>query len=518
MSVSGASATSEHGMVATSHPLAVEVALDALRDGGTSVDAAIAAGAMLTVVDPRSTGIGGDLFAQCWLPGAREPVGLAAAGPAPARMTMTALEERGFSRMPTAGPWCVTVPGSVAGWDALMNRFGRLGLERALTPAIDVAEGGFEVLPFIAEDWSDSVDKLSANAYSASLFLPAGRPPQAGEKLKNEDLGRSLRAIASSPSTFYTGWIAEEIDAAMRTLNGPLTAQDLASWNGPEWVVPIRRRFRDSDVYEMPPPTQGIVVLESLGLYEALRPNGRVQEDHAAIECVKLAVADAAAYVADPMFSSLNVEPLLSDSYLDSRRRRVDMDAARPASAGTLAGDTVYVAVTDREGGACSFIQSLFMAFGSGVGVPGTGIVLQNRGTGFTLEGGHPNSPEPRKRPFHTIIPATLGRDGHLRGVFGVVGGPMQPQGHFQVLRNVLDRRMDPQSAVAEPRFRVGPAMQVSFERSYDRRVVESLGALGHEPSELSRFEAGGAQLILVENDGFVAGSDPRKDGMAGGY
>jgi gamma-glutamyltranspeptidase / glutathione hydrolase len=518
MTASTTAATSDRGMVATSHPLAVEAALEALRDGGTSADAAIAAGAMLTVVDPRSTGIGGDLFAQCWMPGEAEPVALAAAGPAPARMTTSALEAEGFSSMPEEGPWSVTVPGSVAGWDTLMTRFGRLGLERALRPAIEVAESGFEVLPFIADDWSGSVEKLSKDAYSTALFLPDGRPPQAGEKLTNEDLARSLRAVASSPATFYTGWIAEAIDAAMRALDGPLAARDLASWNGPEWVRPISRRFREFDVYELPAPNQGIVVLEALGLYEELLPNGRVEEDHAGIESLKLAVADGAAYVADPEFSSYDVASLLSEDYLASRRRQLDMEAARPALPGTLASDTVYVAVADGKGGACSFIQSVFAGFGSGVGVPGTGMILQNRGSGFTLERGHPNSPESGKRPFHTIIPAMLGDHGRPRGVFGVVGGPMQPQGHFQVLRNLLDRGMDPQASVAEPRFRVGPGMNVSFESSYDEDVVEALRARGHVASELSRFEAGGAQLILLESGGFVGGSDPRKDGLAKGY
>ena len=518
MNESSTAATSDRGMVATSHPLAVDAALEALRDGGTSVDAAIAAGAMLTVVDPRSTGIGGDLFAQCWMPGEPGPVALAAAGPAPARMTAAALEAEGFSSMPEDGPWSVTVPGSVAGWDALMSRFGRLGLERVLRPAIEVAESGFEVLPFIADDWSGSVEKLSKDAYSSALFLPEGRPPQAGEKLTNEDLGRSLRAVASSPSTFYTGWIAEAIDAAMQAVGGPLAASDLASWSGPEWVQPLCRRFREFDVYELPAPNQGIVVLEALGLYEQLRPDGRVEEDHAGIECLKLAVADAAAYVADPKFASYDVASLLSEDYLASRRRQLDMGAARPAMPGTLASDTVYVAVADREGGACSFIQSVFAGFGSGVGVPGTGMVLQNRGSGFTLERGHPNSPESGKRPFHTIIPAMLGDRGHPRGVFGVVGGPMQPQGHFQVLRNLLDRGMDPQASVAEPRFRVGSGLNVSFESSFDQDVVESLQTRGHAPSELSRFEAGGAQMILVESDGFAGGSDPRKDGLARGY
>jgi gamma-glutamyltranspeptidase / glutathione hydrolase len=325
MKSSTTAVTSERGMVATSHPLAVDAALEALRDGGTSVDAAIAAGAMLTVVDPRSTGIGGDLFAQCWMPRDAEPIALTAAGPAPARMTISALEAEGFSSMPEEGPWSVTVPGSVAGWDALMSRFGRLGLERVLRPAIEVAESGFEVLPFIADDWSGSVEKLSKDAYSSALFLPEGRPPQAGEKLTNEDLARSLRAVASSPSSFYTGWIAEAIDAAMGAAGGPLAARDLAAWNGPEWVRPLRRRFREFDVYELPAPTQGTVVLEALGLYEELRPNGRVEEDHAGIECLKLAVADGAAYVADPGFSSYDVASLLSEDYLAARRRQLDM-------------------------------------------------------------------------------------------------------------------------------------------------------------------------------------------------
>jgi gamma-glutamyltranspeptidase / glutathione hydrolase len=511
-------ATSNRGMVATSHPLAVDAALDVMRDGGTSVDAAVAAGAMLTVVDPRSTGIGGDVFAQCWTPGDEEPVALAAAGPAPARMTPATLEERGFRSMPQDGPWSVTVPGGVAGWDALMKRYGRLDLNRVLQPAIEVAEAGFEVTPFIAADWSQSVEKLSANPYGKSLFLPDGHPPKAGQRFTNPDLAKSLRAVAESPATFYSGWIAEAIDDAMRQLDGPLSSGDLAAWDGPEWVRPMRASFRGLDVYELPPPNQGVVALQALKLYEELNPGGRVDEDHAGIECLKLAVSDAAAHVADPQFSRIDADALVSDRYLKGRRDLIDMGAAGIRSSGSPSADTVYVAVADTRGGACSFIQSIFAGFGSGVAVPGTGIVLQNRGAGFTLARGHPNSCDAGKRPFHTIIPAMLGELGRPRGVFGVVGGPLQPQGHFQVLRNMIDREMNPQAAVGEPRFRVGDGLHVWFESSYDAGVVGELASRGHIVSELSRSEAGGAQVIVCDADGFVGGSDPRKDGLARGY
>lgn len=511
-----AAAIADKWMVATSQPLAVDAALEVLEEGGNAVDAAVAAAAVLTVVDPRSTGIGGDAFALYWGPGTRGPVGFAAAGPAPAGMTVEAVRGAGFDAMPPDGPWTVTVPGVVAGWERLLDRLGTIDLARALAPAITIAQDGFEVTRAIATDWIDSVDKLTRYPYSASVYLREGRPPAVGERMENPDLAAALRSIAADGSkVFYEGWIAERIGAAMRDAGGPLRASDLAGWRGPRWVTPISARFRDVDVYEMPPPNQGLLALQALKIYGGLEPSSRVDEEHAAIESLKLAFADAERYIADPDVYAVPVEGLLSDRYIAERRRLVDPSSAAAAQAGRPS-DTVYVAVMGREEG-CSFIQSIYSGFGSGVGAEGTGIILHNRGSGFLLEDGHPNRPEPGKRPYHTIIPAMLGRDGELWGCLGVVGAFMQPQGQLQVLRALLDRGADPQAALDAPRFRFLGGRRVGFEDSYDGAIVAELERRGHERAGISSFEAGGGQLIVRSEEGLIGGSDPRKDGLARG-
>ena len=511
-----ASATADKWMVATSHPLAVEAALDVLEDGGNAVDAAVVAAAVLTVVDPRSTGIGGDAFAMYWGPRTQGPVGFAAAGPAPSGMSLETVRGAGFDAMPADGPWTVTVPGVVAGWERLLDRLGTIGLARAVEPAAAIAEAGFDVTRAIATDWIDSVDKLARYEYSASVYLSEGRAPALGERMQNPDLAAALRAIGAEGSqVFYEGWIAERIDAAVREVGGPLRASDLAGWRGPRWVTPISARFRDVDVYEMPPPNQGLLALQALKIYEGLEPASRVDEEHAAIESLKLAFADAERYIADPDVHPVPVEGLLSDDYIAERRRLVDPASAAAARAGSPS-DTVYVAVM-AEGEGCSFIQSIYSGFGSGVGVEGTGIILHNRGSGFVLADGHPNRPEPGKRPYHTIIPAMLGREGALWGCLGVVGAFMQPQGHLQVLRALLDRGADPQAALDAPRFRFLGGRRVGFEDSFDPAVATELGGRGHTTTAISSFEAGGGQLIVRSDGGLIGGSDPRKDGLARG-
>ena len=504
-------------MVATSQPLAVDAALGVLDEGGNAFDAAVTAAAVLAVVDTRSTGIGGDAFALYWSPATDGPVGLAASGPAPTGLSLESLRAAGFSSMPEDGHWTVTVPGVVAGWEQGLSRWGTISLPRALAPAIEIAEQGFEVTPHIADVWDDSVDMLSRDDYLASVYLLDGRAPKVGERVINSDLATSLRAIAQSGArAFYDGWIAERIEAAVKAGGAPLRAADLARWTGPRTVDPISAQYRGMDVYEMPPPNQGVLALQALKLYAGTHNETRTDEEHAAIECVKLAFADAKSHVADPDFHPVPVQEMLSDAYIDAWRTELDPIRAARARAGNPS-DTVYIAVM-REGEGCSFIQSIFGAFGSGVGVEGTGIVLQNRGAGFVLKDGHPNRPEPGKRPFHTIIPAMLGQYGNLRGCFGVVGGSMQAQAHLQVVRNLLDRGADPHTAVAEPRFKFLDGRRVAFEPSFDSTVVAELEARGHETSrDLSTYEAGGGQLIVRDGDGLRGGSDPRKDGIAKG-
>ena len=503
-------------MVATSHPLAVEAALEVLDAGGTAVDAAVSAAAVLCVVDPRSTGLGGDLFALTWEPDSAEPVGLAAAGGAPAGMTTTRLRAAGHDVMPELGPWSITVPGAPAGWEALLSRFGVLGRERVLEASIRHAEHGSRVTPAGAREWANDVRKLRHDAEASALFLPGGRAPRAGEVFANPQLGKTLRVfVREGAQPFYTGDLAERIATTVLAGGGPLSTEDLASWRGPEWVQPLRGRYRDVEVLQMPPPGQGIVVLEALGIYAGF-PGSEdpVLQEHRAIESLKLAIDEATRHLADPAFEPVPVDAMLDPQHLRDQRSRVGPRAAR-AQAG-VASDTVYVAVVDGRGGACSLIQSLFRAFGSGMAVPGTGLVLQNRASGFVLSDDHPNRPVPGKRPFHTIIPAMLDRGGRFAGSLGVVGGHMQPQGQVQVLRNVLDRGMGPQAAVDAPRFRTYENDVLLVEASYDRTVADGLAARGHDVGVLPLLEAGGAQLILRTDDGLAGGSDRRKGGCVG--
>ena len=503
-------------MVATSHPLAARAGTRALEAGGTAADAAVAAAAVLCVVDPRSTGIGGDAFALHWPPGASAPEALAAAGPSAAGLTPGALAAAGHAgAMPDTGPWTVTVPGAVSAWQTLLDRYGRLGLDRALAPAIDLAERGFAVTPVVAREWRGAAPRLAADEVARTLLLPGGRPPGAGERWANPELAGVLREIAAGgAAAFYHGRAGAAIGAAVDRAGGPLRAADLAGWSGADWVAPLRGRFRDVDVFQLPPPGQGIVVLEALGIFGALDCPAPADAEHAAIEALKLAFADAGRHLADPDHASVPVDRLLGVAHLAERRAAIDMASAGAAAAGT-ASDTVYVAAADGDGGACSFIQSLYEGFGSGIAVPGTGIVLHNRGAGFVLEDGHPNRAAPGKRPYHTIIPAMLARGDDFFGCLGVVGGSMQPQGQMQVLRHLLDDGMEPQAALDAPRVRVLGGHRVGIERDYDRGLADALADRGHEVSLLPGSLAGGAQLILRDGDRLCGASDPRKDGCA---
>jgi gamma-glutamyltranspeptidase/glutathione hydrolase len=510
-------------MVATSHPLAVEAALGALRAGGTAVDAAVVAAAVLTVADPPSTGIGGDLFCLAWPPGARTPTALAAAGGGALGLSVEALRAAGHHEMPEEGPWTVTVPGAVAGWMALLERFGTLGLDTALAPAVAIADGGFQVTPAVAFAWAEARPKLARHEGASSPFFPGGDAPAAGERFANPGLARILRRIGEEgPGAIYGGPIGERIAETVERAGGPLRAQDLAEWEGPGWSEPIQLDDGETTIFEHPPPTQGLVVLEALGIYRELEPVGRVEDEHAAIESLKLAFADAFRHLADPAVEPVPVGALLGAAHLRDRAKGIALDPARQSGPGRREGkDTVYVAVVDPEGGACSLIQSLYGHFGSGLVVPGTGIVLQNRGAGFTLEEDHPNRPAPGKRPYHTIIPAMLGRGGGFLGCLGVVGAFQQPQAQLQVLRNVLRRGMDPQGAIEAPRFRIfgleDGDYRACFEPGFPQETVDGLARLGHRVDRLRWWEAGGAQVILRDADGsLIAGSDPRKDGLAG--
>ena len=507
---------SARGMVAASHPLAVDAAVAVLKEGGTAADAAVTAAAMLSVVDPRSTGLGGDLFAMYWEPGSNAPTGLAAAGPAPARMTVQALRERGFESMPLDGPWTVTVPGATWGWSSLLERYGRLGRERLLRPAINAARKGFTIAPVIAEEWRLGADKLRRNPPAAAVFLPGGGVPEAGSTFRNPGIADALEAYAASGhAPFYSGAVAAGFVDAVSSLGGPLCMSDLEAWSGPEWVDPIRAQFRGIDVYEMPPPGQGVVVLESVGLYHGQPTTSNGEADHYLVESLKAAFADAADHVADPDFSPVAVGDLLDDERLRKMRDQIGAHASDARAPG-MPSDTVYVCVVDESGAACSLIQSLYESFGSGVMAPGSGVLLHNRGNGFTLREGHPNRPEGGKRPYHTIIPAMLGDGVDFKGCLGVVGGFMQPQGQLQILRNVFDRGMSAQQAVDAPRLRVVGGRTIGLEEGFDKASSAELATRGHHIKILPRFDYGGAQMILRTDDGLDGGSDQRKDGYVG--
>jgi gamma-glutamyltranspeptidase / glutathione hydrolase len=457
------------GMVATSQPLATRAGLRALERGGNAADAALAAAAVLCVTEPMSTGIGGDCFGQVWRDGRLE--GLDAAGPAPADADPGALVEQ-------TGPRSVTVPGAVGGWAALAERHGRLGLDSCLADAIDAAEAGFAVAPRTAESWQRTGG-------------PLGPPPAVGDVVFQPELGVTLRRIADEgPSAFYSGEVAEAISAASW-----LEKSDLESYE-PRWVEPLRLAYKGIEVSELPPPTQGVCALEALGLLERSSPSlaGKIR-------CVQLALEDALARVRD----GADVGELLSPAYLDARR-------GRGAALGEPPGGTVYLCAVDRDRMAVSFIQSLHDPFGSGVVAPGTGVVLQNRGACFSVSG----AVEPGRRPYHTIIPGMLLRDGELLGPFGVMGGFIQAQAHVQVVSSIVDDGLDPQAALDRPRFRVerdGVRLEEGlWEHEAD---LQRLGYATVRETDASAF--GGGQAVLVVGEALVGGSDPRKDGYAGG-
>lgn len=523
---------SPRGTVATSQPLASEAGLRVLRDGGTAADAAIAAAAVLNVVEPMSTGIGGDAFALVYLASTGEVLGLNASGRAPAAATPERYRAAGFDAVPERGLWSVTVPGAVDGWAELHRRCGRLPWPRLLEPAIEYAEHGFPVSEIIARDWGRAADLLAADPDAARTYLPGGKPPRTGEVVRQPGLARTFRELASGGrDAFYRGAVAEQLAAFCGARGGLLSAADLAGHTS-AWVEPIRTRYRGHDVIELPPNTQGLAVLLALNVLagDDLGALGCLSADglHLQIEAVKRALADARRWVADPDLEPAPLEELLSPEYAARRRASIGPRAATAVEPGDLRstlpsrGDTVYLAAVDADGNAVSFINSLYSPFGSGVVAGDTGICLQNRASGFTLDPRHPNCLAPGKRPFHTLIPGMVLKDGALWMAFGVMGGGMQAQGHVQVLSHLLDHGLTPQEALDAPRFRVLPDGLVGLEEGVGTAVWRELERRGHRL-------VGGAQLRGQFGGGQIAGvhpgtgvrfgaSEPRKDGCALGY
>jgi gamma-glutamyltranspeptidase/glutathione hydrolase len=508
-------------VIATSQPLAAQAGLAMLRAGGNAVDAAVAAAAALTVVEPTSNGIGGDAFA---IVSAGDRLhGLNASGRAP--MALRPEHFAGQRAIPETGWAGVTVPGAVSAWAALAEPFGVLPFEQLMQPAIEYAREGFLVSRQTAEAWREAEEVYRGFDSWLRTFCPDGRAPEPGERFRSDDHASTLEAIAASRGeAFYRGTLAERIATHAAETGGMITADDLAA-HQPEWVTPLSVAYRDYELHEIPPNGQGLAVLIALGI---LRHFDMAQYGpdtaaglHLQIEAMKLAFADAHRYVADREWMDVDIEELLLNSeYLESRAAVIDSDRAALPDFGTpRRGGTVYLAAADASGMMVSYIQSNWTGFGSGIVVPGTGIAMHNRGCGFTLEPGHPNEVGGGKRPYHTIIPGFLTRGGESVMAFGVMGGAMQPQGHVQVVVRTVDHGQNPQAALDAPRWRVVGGRTVSIERGLDEAVYEGLRRRGHEVEVAPRTVAhGGGQAISRLDDGYFGASDLRRDGQAVGF
>lgn len=519
-----------HGVIATSQPLATAAGLAVLQQGGNAIDAAVTAAAVLNLVEPHMTGIGGDMFALLWSAREKKLLALNASGRSGSLMTREELLRRGHTDMPVFGAEPITVPGALSGWAALLQQHGTISLQQALAPAIRLAEEGFPVTPIIARQWADAVERLAQDAGARQTFLVDGvRAPRAGEWFRNPDLADSFRLIAEGgPAVLYGGVLGRKVVDHVKRLGGFLTLEDLAGQKV-EWVTPISASFRGHTVWELPPNNQGVAVLEMLKILEPydLKAMGHNTPAylHHLIEAKKLAYADLARWVGDPAAMTIDPRRLLADDFIAARRALLNpakaAERVAPGAAAT-ASETIYLAVADSAGNMVSFINSIYDEFGSGVVVPGTGFALQDRGAGFTLEPGLPNTVGPNKRPFHTLIPAFVTRPGPAGEepwlAFGVMGGAIQPQGHVQVLLNLLEFGMDLQEAIDAARFRHYAGFQVALEAPIGDAVRDALGTLGHQVVLLVPDNAGGGQVVMRLPKGWAAASDRRKDGMAAGW
>lgn len=505
-------------VVCTSQPLAAQAGLRMLAEGGSAADAAIATAVALTVVEPVSNGIGSDAFAIVW--DGRRLHGLNASGRSPAAWTP---EYFGGNAVPALGWNSVTVPGAVSAWVELHAKFGRLPFERLFQTAISYGRHGFLVSPTVAEQWAAQVPLFKDQPGFAQAFMPGGRAPKPGELFRIPDHAASLELIAATRGeAFYRGELAALLEAHALANGGAMRADDLAAHRA-DWVGTVDATYRGYTVHEIPPNGQGIVALIALGILEHFDmgsfPADSADSVHLQIEAVKLAFADALAYVADIDHMAVRPDRLLDKEYLEQRAALIDRRRATPAFAGAPSGGTVYLTAADAGGVMVSMIQSNYMGFGSGVVVPGTGIALQNRGTHFVCDETHPNCVAPNKRPYHTIIPAFVTRDGAPVMSFGVMGGMMQPQGHVQVLVRIADHGQNPQAACDGPRFRWVDGLQVSCEKGFPPATLDELRRRGHELIEVDDYnEFGSCQAIWCLDDGYLAVSDPRRDGQAVGF
>ncbi len=511
-------------VVSTSQPLAAQAGIRMLLKGGNAVDAAIAAAAALIVVEPVSCGLGGDAFAIVWDGNALH--GLNASGPAPAAWNPDYFMRKHDGKIPQRGWGSVTVPGMVGGWVELSDRYGKLPFADLFEPAIELAERGHMVAPVVQHKWAAAVPLLQDQPGFRRAFMPHGRAPQVGENFVFREAGYSLTRIAETHGeVFYRGELAEAMAQHAQQNGGALSVEDLNAYR-PEWVTPISKDFAGYTVHEIPPNGQGIAALIALGIVDQLDITRFAPDSadslHLQIEAMKLAFADTYRWVADSRnMTKVKAQHLLDDGYLAERAKLIDLKRATDFRHGTPPkGGTVYLTAADDSGMMISFIQSNYMGFGSGVVVPETGISLQNRGYGFCLDARHPNCVAPGRRPFHTIIPGFLTRDGAPQMSFGVMGGNMQPQGHLQTLLRMLSYGQQPQAACDAPRWKVNTGMSVDIERTMPAGVVAELAARGHRIETIadSYMDFGAGQFIWKTADGYIAASDPRRDGQAVGF
>ncbi|MEE4197267.1 MAG: gamma-glutamyltransferase [Bacteroidales bacterium] len=526
----------KEGMAATSQPLATQVALDILKAGGNAIDAAIAANAALGLMEPTGNGIGGDIFAIIWDAKTQQLYGLNGSGRSPKSLTLDYFIENGYEKIPAYGPLPVSVPGCVDGWFEMHKKFGSMKMDKILQPAIDYAREGFPVSELIAYYWGRSVPFLSRYPNFTETFTIDGKAPQKGEIFKNPYLANTLEKIArEGRDAFYKGDIAKEIARYIQEQGGFLTYEDLASHES-EWVEPISTNYRGYDVWELPPNGQGTAALQILNILEGYDISsmgfGSTDYIHTFTEAKKLAFEDRAKYYSDPDFNEIPVEELISKEYANERRKLINAErAARNYPAGELEqGNTIYLTVADKEGNMVSLIQSNYRGMGSGMTPKGLGFILQDRGELFSLDKEHMNCYEPGKRPFHTIIPAFVTRDGKPFMSFGVMGGSMQPQGHAQIIVNMIDFGMNLQEAGDAPRIRHGGSSQptgeqmtdggtLHLESGIDYEVIRELTQKGHRII----FDVGGyggyqAIMFDEQNGVYYGASESRKDGQAAGY
>jgi gamma-glutamyltranspeptidase/glutathione hydrolase len=530
-----------HGMAATSHPLVSQVALDVLKRGGSAVDAAIAANATMGLMEPTGNGVGGDLFAIVWDVKSQKLYGLNGSGRSPQSLTLAKLRAElrklDATKIPPRGPLPVSVPGTVDGWFELHGKFGKLPMKELLQPAIRYAREGFPVTEVIAEGWAANARLLKQYPNFADTYMPGGRAPRKGEVFRNPLLADTLARIAEGGrDAFYQGDIAQRIEKYMRANGGYLTAADLAAHHS-EWVEPVSTNYRGYDVWELPPNTQGVAALEMLNILEHydLKSMGFGSPEylHLFVEAKKLAFEDRARFYADPAFAKIPLQALLSKSYAEKRRTLITGKAALEYPIDDKAidqSDTIYMSVADEAGNMVSLIQSNYRGMGSGMTPDGCGFILQDRGELFSLKDGHPNVYAPGKRPFHTIIPAFVTRGGKPWLSFGVMGGAMQPQGHVQILVNLIDFGMNLQEAGDAPRVRhdgsseptdevMRDGGQVILEKGASPATVKALEARGHHVKVANDGDFGGYQAILRDEHGVYFGaSESRKDGAAQGY